>query len=327
MIWVGIIGAKGYFGEALSKLVAGHPEAQVSTVMDLQELCEAEAYMCGSNEARPGYLSMVNAIKKSDIIFNGLPGTIARDVYSKAISFGKRIIDISDTYHMGGSMEGSSGSAYPGSVYGLSELYKDKMKNASIAANPSSYCTGAILGLAPLAADNLIDMDSAVIESKSGITGLRRNDKLVETGMTSNSGIKIYKVECMDYAEEVSEQMFTLFGRGASVSYTSYIIPGIKGITTTIEAEPRSAMDESDIMDTYRNFYKSNPFIKVCSNGMENEMKNGFNKCFCKIGASVDADTGKIAVTTVLDDAVRGVASQAIQTMNLMCGIDGKIGL
>ena len=327
MIWVGFIGAKGYFGEALSKLVAGHPEAQVSTVMDLQELYNGGAYMCGSNEAKPGYWGMVNAIEKSDIIFNGLSGSIAEDVYSKALSCGKRIIDISDEHYIGDCLEGRVGSAHPGSVYGLSSLYKDKMKDASIAANPSSYCTGSILGLAPLAANNLVDMDSAYIESKSGIASLRRNDRLAELGITNNGGIKTYKVECMEYAEEVNEQMLTLFGKGTLASYESYIIPGIKGITTTIKVNPNSGMCGSDILDTYRDFYKTNSFVEVCSSGIMPKMRNEFNKCFCKIGASVDADSGKITVTTVLDDAVRGVASQAIQTMNLMCGIDGKIGL
>jgi N-acetyl-gamma-glutamyl-phosphate reductase len=327
VIWVGIIGAKGYFGGTLSRLVAGHPKAQVSTVMDLQGLYGVGSYISGSNEAKPGYWSMVNAVEKSDVIFNGLSGSIADEVCSKALSCGKRIIDVSGENYMGDCLEGSAGSAYPGSVYGLFALYKDKMRNASIATNPSSYCTGAILGLAPLAANNLVDMDSASIESKSGITSLRRNDKLIETGMTINGSTKTYKIECLKYAKEVNEQLQILFGKGTPTSYASYIIPGIKGITTTIKANPNEGMDISDILDTYRDFYKSNPFVEVCSSGMMPEMKNGLNKYFCKIGASVDADSGKITVTTVLDDAVRGVASQAIQTMNLMCGIDGKVGL
>lgn len=327
MIWVGIIGVKGYFGEALARLVAGHPEAQVSTLMNLQELCDAEAYMGGSNNSRSGYWDMVNAVGKSDVIFNGLPSAIAKDVYEKAISNGKRIIDISDEHYMSCGLEGIAASAYPGSVYGLSELYKDKMKSASIAANPSSYCTGALLGLAPLAAKNLIDFDSAVIESKSGITSLKRNDKLAETDMTNDCGVKIYKVECMDYAEEVYEQMAALFGKGVAASYTSYIIPGTKGITTTIKAIPRSGMNGIDVLDTYRDFYMANPFVKVNCSGMSKEKGKEHDKRFCSIEASVDADSGRITVTTLLDDAVRGAASQAIQTMNLMCGIDGKTGL
>ena len=327
MIWVGILGSKGHFGEALSKLVAGHPKAQISTMMGLQELCEAEVYMCRSDKARPGYWSMVNAIKKSDIIFNGLSGAIVEDVYSTALSYGKRVIDISNEQYIENGLEGKLGNAYPGSVYGLSELYKDKMKDASIAANPSSYCTGAILGLAPLAAGNLVDMDTAIIESKSGITSLRRNDKLAEAGRAINDGSKIYKIGSKDYAEEINGQMLTLFGKGASASYTAYIIPGIKGITTTIKVNPHKGLYESDISDIYRDFYKYNPFIEVCSNGTINETRNRLRKSFCKIKASIDEDCGNITVTTVLDDAVRGFASQAIQTMNLMCGIDGKIGL
>ena len=326
MIWVGIIGAKGYFGETLSKLIAGHRSAQVSTVIDLQELCEAESYVSGNNEARPGYWKMVNAIKKSDIIFSGLPGAMAEDVYLKALSHGKRIIDISDEHNLGDSLEDMAGSAYPGSIYGLSDLYKDKMKDAFIAANPSSYCTGALLGLVPLVSKNLAEMDSLAIQSKSGITSLRRTDKLADSGMMAN-GIRMYKLECMDYADEVNAQMLTLFGKGTSASYESYIIPGTKGITTTIKVNPFTGIYENDILDSYRDFYKDNPFVEILDNGIINEVRNGFDRCFCKIGASIEADSGKITVTTILDDAVKGVASQAIQTMNLMFGIDGKTGL
>jgi N-acetyl-gamma-glutamyl-phosphate reductase len=224
-------------------------------------------------------------------------------------------------------LEGNSGSSYPGSIYGLSELYRDKMKKASVAANPSSFCTGVVLGLAPLAAGSLVDVNSASIVAKSGITSLRRNDRLTEAGTANNEGIKTYKVDGMKYTEEVNEQMLTLFGKGTPASYAAYIIPGSKGITTTIKVSAHTGISGKDILDIYRAFYKDSPFVEVCTGGMIPSMRNGFNKSFCKIGASVDSDSGEITVTTVLDDVLRGAAGQAIQTMNLMCDIDGKIGL
>jgi N-acetyl-gamma-glutamyl-phosphate reductase len=294
--------------------------------MELQDLCEDGIYSSGSNEEKPGYWNMVNAIKKSDVIFSGIPGVMAEDVYLKALSYGKRIIDISDEHNLGVNLEDMTGSAYPGSVYGLSDLYKDKMKNAFIASNPSSYCTGALLGLAPLASGNLADMGSVTIKSKSGITSLRRTDKLTDSGMMKN-GIRTYKLESMDYAEEVNKQMMILFGREALASYESVVAPGTKGITTTIEISLNKGIYGSDILDAYKDFYKNNPFVEVFNNGMLNEVRSCFDRCFCKIGTSTEADSGKITVTTILDDAVRGVASQAVQTMNLMYGIDGAIGL
>jgi N-acetyl-gamma-glutamyl-phosphate reductase len=317
MIWVGILGAKGYLGDALERLVAGHPEAQVSTVMEMSEAVDGSDCMSGSVEDRPGYWCMMNAVRKSDIIFSGLTGNTAEKVYSEALSWGKRIIDI-------GYMRNS---AYPGSVYGLSELYRDKMKDAAMVVNPSSYCAGAILGLAPLAVSKVADMNTAAIESRSGITSLRKTDKLIDLGAVNHTGVKTYKLECRDYAEEVNEQMHILFGEKASADYSSYIIPGERGITTTININPCSEVYVGDILDIYKDFYKANPFIGICSKGTTPEIKNSFGRCFCKIGASVDKDTGRITVTTVLDDALRGVASQAIQSMNLMYGIDGNIGL
>ncbi|HPL52713.1 MAG TPA: hypothetical protein PLW11_01075 [Bacillota bacterium] len=326
MIWVGILGPKGNFRETLSKLIAGHPEAQISTMMDPQEICGAEEYMCGSYDTKPGYRKIVNAVKKSDIIFNGLSGAMAEDIYSKALSYGKRAIDISNAY-FGCSSEGRVCGVYPGSVYGLPELYKNKMKTAPIAANPSSRCAGILLGLAPLAASNLADADTAIIESRSGITSLGRYDKISETDMTVNGGSKIYKMDSNGYAEEVNDQMHALFGRKVSVSYAACIIPGFKGITTTIKVNPNTDLCGNSISDIYGDFYKHSPFIEVCSNDTIIEGRNGLEECLCKIKASINKDNGNITVTTILDDAVKGAASQAIQTMNLMCGIDSEIGL
>lgn len=319
MIWVGILGAKGYLRESLSKLIAGHRSAQVSIITDLQNLSESECCMSRSIEESTGYLSMANAVNKSDIIFNGFSGTMADNIYSRALSNGKKIINVGEQ-HMGGS-------AYPGSVYGLSELYKDKMKDIPIATNPSSYCTSAMLGLAPLVAGNLIDIKTVVIESKSGISCLRCGDKLACIDSTVSSDSNIYKVDCGDYAEEVNEQMFELFGKNTALSYTSYIIPGAKGINTKIIARPYNEFCGSDILEVYREFYKFNPLIEVCSVSAINDIGKGPGNCICRISASSDEDIGNITVTTMLDDAVRGYASQAIQTMNLMYGIDGKTGL
>jgi N-acetyl-gamma-glutamyl-phosphate reductase len=326
MIWVGIIGAKGYFGEALSKLIAGHPEAQVSTVMDMQGFCETGICPSVKNEEKPGYWNMVNAIKKSDVIFSGLPAAMAEDVYAKALSSGKRIIDISDDHYLGVDLEDMAGSAFPGSVYGLSDLYKDRMKDACIAANPSSYCTGALLGLAPLVSNKLADLSSVIVKSKSGITSLRRTDRLTDADILKN-GVRTYKLECTGYTEEVNEQMAILYGKGKLGSYEAFVIPGTKGITTTITADPIAGMGCRELLEICRDFYKDNPFVEVSADGIINEARNGFDRRFCKIGASVEADSGNLKVTTVLDDAVRGVASQAIQTMNLMYGIDGRVGL
>jgi N-acetyl-gamma-glutamyl-phosphate reductase len=317
MIWVGIIGAKGYFGETLSKLVAGHPDAQVSTVVNVEGLY--------GDSRQLGYLSMVDAIRKSDVIFSGLPGEMAEDVYLKALSHGKKIIDISEEHNSGMDFTNTADNAYLGSIYGLSELYKDKMKGAFIASNPSSYCTGALLGLAPIALNGFANMASLDVRTKSGISSLKRNDKLTDLGMIKN-GARTYKLEGSGYAAEVSEQMLNLFGKGTLASYESYVISGTKGIVTTIKADPLAGISSSDISDAYRDFYKGNPFVEVSGN-MANVAQKGFGKHFCKINASLEADTGKISVTTVLNDAIRGVAGQAIQTMNLMYGMDGSIGL
>lgn len=315
MIWVGILGAEGYFGEELSKLVAGHQSAQISSMMDLQELFGSEP--CRYNTEKAMW-AMLNAVEKSDVIFNGLSGAIAEDLYSKALSYNKRIIDISRS---------KCTNIHPGSVYGLSKLYKNKMKYTSIVKNPSRYCICTILGMAPLAAGNYDGISIDSIELISGIAGLGRDNKLTETDEINNGRTKAYKMESEGFAEEVNDQMLMLFGRKMSTSLSVYIVPGVKGISATIKINPHIGFCISDVLDIYKAYYRGNTLIEVCDSNDIIESKSRFGRCFCRIKASIDEDCGIATVTAVLDDALRGTASQAIQTMNLMCGIEGEIGL
>ncbi len=326
MIWVGILGPEGNFKETISKLIAGHPAAQISTMMDLQGLYGDGEYICRSHGSRSEYRKMVNAIKRSDIIFNGLPDNVSSDIYSEALSFGRKVIGISDEF-IGTDQEEGACSVCPGSVYGLPELYRDKMKAAFIAANPSSYCTGILLGLAPIAACNLANTGTVLIESRSGAISLRKGDRLIETGMICSGGTKIYKVGNKDYAEEVNKQMHMLFGKEMPILHSAYIIPGASGIATTIKINSDTGLYRGNIADIYKDFYKNSPFIEFCDNGIINERVKGGGKCVCKIRAFVNEENREITINTFISDGARGAASQALQTMNLMCGIDGKIGL
>lgn len=310
MIWVGIVGAKGHVGEALTRLVAGHPGAQISSFVNTGEFT-------GEGISMLEYRSMLDAIQKSDIIFNGLTGSAAGDIFSEALVKGKRIIDISEEAY-------NRGNILSGSVYGLPELYRSKVENATIVSNPSCYCTGAMLALAPLMSSELIDAGSVVIESKSGITGLRSTDKLKGTEVLNEGGHRVYKLDNRNYSVEIEEQLKVLFGKSTAISYTSYI-NGIRGIVMKIYSNPVVPLNDGDAEELYKQFYRNSPFVKICSEGGLNS--GGSSRSFCEIEARVDKLTGKLVVTTAMESPVRTQTEQAVQTMNLMYGLDEKTGL
>lgn len=309
MKWVGIIGAKGYVSEAITRLIAGHPEAQISKVVN------STGYSVEKGSI--DYRNMLDVIEKSDIIFNGLTGSISEDITAKALSKGKKIINISDEVY---------DDILPGSVYGLSKLYKGKVKNAAAVLNPSCYCAGAMLGLAPLMHSEFFNANSIVIESKSGITSLKDTDRLVDAEVSDDGGYKVYKLDNKQYSEEIKKQLEVLFGKRIVVSLNSYI-NGIKGIMTTIYADTAPSLDNGKASELYKKFYGDNPFVRVCEEGEFNNRTNNEIEASCIIELGCDKNTGKLVVTTVIRSIVRELTEQAVQTMNLMCGFDEKAGL
>ncbi len=324
MVWVSIIGAYGYVGHVLSKLIAAHPAAQISTYIDMAQLHDRKT-LGGAVQDKAGGWSMFDAIEKADVIFNGIPKKDSANIYTEALKQGKKIIDISmDSDAM---LETIACSSFGKTVYGLPELNKAQIKHAEVVSNPSSYCTGAMLGLAPLISGKRIDAKSIIIDSKSGISSLSKNDKLLDSFMGSRENVKAYTLGNSTYSNEIEGQVHKLFGEEIAVTYTPYIVPMNKGILTTIYATPLEETDASELTGLYKAFYESNSFIRVYDAGKVPETKAVSHSNYCDIGISYDPHTNKIVVVTAIDNLIKGAAGQAIQNMNLMYGMDEKLGL
>lgn len=316
MVWVGIIGAEAYIANALSKLIASHPAAQISTFFSESQLsdCTSEKYY---------KWSMFDAIEKSDIIFNGLPHKNSGSIISEAVKQGKKVIDISDDNSA--AMNKGELSASP--VYGIPELNKENIMNAFVVSNPSCYCTGAMLGLAPLVHGKLIDMKSVIIDSKAGVTSLSKTDKLVESFLDNNESVKAYKLGRDNHSIEIEQQVGNLFGEKIGVFYTPYIVPMNKGILTTIYAVPAKDLDTDSLIEQYQEYYQNNPFIRIYKDGSIPQTKSVSYSNYCDIGMYVDKPNNRIVVVTAIDNLMKGAAGQVIQDMNIMYGFDERMGL
>lgn len=324
MVWVSIIGANGYVGYVLSRLIAGHPSAQISTYIDAKQLHDKKS-LGGPIEDKMNGWSVFDAIEKADVIFNGIPKKDAVNIYTEALKQGKKIIDISMDSEI--SFGAAAGSSMKKPVYGLPELNKAQIEQAEIVSNPSSYCTGAMLGLAPLVSGKLVDCKSIIIDSKSGISNLSKTDKLLDSFMGNSENVKAYTLGNDTYSTEIENQVQKLFGEKIAITYTPYIVPMNKGILTTIYTSPVKETDTGEVIQLYKAFYDNNPFIRIYEEGKTPETKAVSHSNYCDIGISYDKRTNKIMVVTAIDNLIKGAAGQAIQNMNLMYGMDEKLGL
>lgn len=316
MVWVGMIGAEGIIAHVLSKLIASHPAAQISTFFNTSRFEDG-------TDKRIGEWSMFDAIEKSDVIVNALPHKSAYSVFNEAVKQGKKVIDIS--IDANSSKDCGEPSAKP--VYGIPELNKKKIMEAFVVSNPSCYCTGAMLGLAPLVSGKLVDTKSIIIDSKAGVTSLSNADKLVESFVENNENVKTYKLGSNAHSMEIEQQIQKLFGEKSGILYTPYIVPMNKGVLTTIYAAPAEELDTKSLIGHYKEFYKDDPFIRIYDEGKMPETKWVSHSNYCDIGVYADKSTNRIVVVTAIDNLMKGAAGQAIQNINLMYGMDEKMGL
>lgn len=316
MIWVSIFGADSYSGSVLSKLVASHPYAQISTVVDSDLSDTVNPYTGRQNT------SIFGAIDKSDLLFSAVPYERNRVVFDEAASLGKKIIDISamPTFKASPQDTGSS-------IYGLAEINKNKIQGASIVKNPDCFTTGAVLGLAPLVTAGLIDKKSVIIDSKSGISAASKCSKIDSSFVEMNENTKAYKLVEHNYEEEIENCFSKLCKESITVNYTPYLIPLSRGIMTSIYATPAVKVNKESLAKCFNEYYADSLFVRVLDAGTLPQTRDVAYSNYCDIGVTVNERTGNITVVTAMDNMMKGAAGQAVQNMNLMCGFNENSGL
>lgn len=319
MIWVSIFGAEGYAGLVLSRLIASHPNAQISTVIN-DDFSSAAAY------SRADHTSIFGALDKSDLLFSAVPYEKNSIVFDEAAEQGKKIIDISCMPTLGGAPFGTDTHAF-NSIYGLTEINKNRIQGASIVKNPDCFTTGAVLGLAPLVTSGLIDKNSIIVDSKTGISAAGKQAKIDSSFVEVSENTKAYKLVEHNYAEEIESCFQNLCGEKILVDYTPYLVPLSRGILTSIYAASSVNVSKETLIKCFKEYYAKSMFVRVLDNGELPQTKSVAYTNYCDIGVSVNNRTGKITVVTAMDNMMKGAAGQAVQNMNLMYGFEEKAGL
>jgi N-acetyl-gamma-glutamyl-phosphate reductase len=337
---VGIIGASGYGGVQLVRLLLEHPSVEI-------------VYLGGDSSAGKPFTSLyphlshcvdlsIEAIdvdvvaSRCKVVFLGLPNGIGCDLAPKLIEKGCKVLDLSadyrfsdlDTYTAWYNKERSDRETAAASVYGLPELYRDRIKESSLIGCPGCYPTASLLALSPLLKQGLIAPETAIIDAKSGTSGGGRQAKTNLLLAEADNSLGAYSVAAHRHTPEIEQVCSDLAREEVKVQFTPHLIPMVRGILATVYANLRDpGLVREDFLTIYSAFYRSCPFVKILPSGIYPQTKWACGTNLCYIGIEVDPRTDRVIVMSAIDNLIKGQAGQAVQCLNLMMGWDETLGL
>ncbi len=338
MIRVGIYGGSGYTGQELLRLLCGHPGAKVvaATSRRFAGVPVADVYPVFSGRTDLAYTDTLPEEMASlvDLVFLALPHGVSMEVVPQFLRAGRKVIDLSADFRIrdAASYEAwysrhTAAGMIPEAVYGLPELYRDRIRTSRLVANPGCYPTSIILGLAPVLRSRWVETGSVIADSKSGVSGAGRDPQIASLFCEVDGGFKAYKVGRHRHTPEIEQELSLLAGSEMKISFTPHLLPVKRGILSTVYATLQRDVTGEDATALYREFYRDEPFVRVCRAGQFPNLSSVVGSNYCDIGVTVDPRTRRIIVVSVIDNLIKGASGQAIQNMNLMCSLAEGTGL
>lgn len=339
MIKAGIIGSTGYAGGELVRILAGHKETQIVWYGSRSHIDKkySDVYrnMFQIVDAVCVDENMDELAEKVDVIFTATPQGLCASLVSERILSKTKIIDLSadfrlkdvSVYEKWYGIEHKSPQYIQEAVYGLCEINREKVKKARLTANPGCYTTCSILTAYPLAKEGIIDMDTLVIDAKSGASGAGRGTTLDGLYCEVNENMKPYKAIGHRHTPEIEEQLGYAAGRKIKVTFTPHLIPVNRGILVTEYAKLKQKVTWEEIKAIYDKYYAQEKFVRILQKGSYPETKWVEGSNYIDINYQIDERAGRIIMMGAIDNLVKGAAGQAVQNMNLMFGLKESQGL
>jgi N-acetyl-gamma-glutamyl-phosphate reductase len=334
---VGILGATGYTGAELTRLLISHPNVQIawltSEKFSGRKIHEVFPQFNKFIDLECASISKLKSLENVDVAFSCLPGGKSMHFAERLIQRGTRVIDLSPDFRFSDyeeyknlfKVEHSCKDLLQTAVYGLPEIYKGRIRDARLVANPGCYSTSAVYGLAPAVVNALLEGGSIRIDSKVGLAGAGRAPVLEYHFSEANETALAFGIDNHDQKPEMEKQLSDLSGSPVTLTFVPHRIPVNRGILTTIYTELREPMDLERLWKLYREYYEESSFIRVCNVGEYPSLKNVRFTNFCDIGIGFQDE---VCITvTALDNLGKGAAGQAIQNMNIMFGFPEEQGL
>ena len=339
MIKVGIIGATGYAGNELVRILLGHPEAQIvwygSKSYVNQKYADVYPNMFKLVDAECMEDNLDELAGEADVIFTATPQGYCASVLNRNILDKTKIIDLSADYRIKDvniyeewyKIRHMSPELIKEAVYGLCEINREDIKNTRLLANPGCYTTCSILSAYPLVKEGIIDPNTLIIDAKSGTSGAGRGAKVANLYCEVNENIKAYGVLTHRHTPEIEEQLGYACGKDVRIIFTPHLVPMNRGILVTAYANLAKDVTYEDVRAAYEKYYADEYFIRLLDKDVCPETRWVEGSNFVDINFKLDARTGRVVMMAALDNITKGAAGQAVQNMNLMFGLDERTGL
>jgi len=341
MLKLGIIGATGYVGAEIVRLTALRKDIGITLVASNtfagKPYSSVYPSLRGIFDKICDPLDNIDEISdKADIFITALPHGVSGDIVPKLLARGKRVIDHSgdfrfrDTrvYEEWYKLPHKSPDLAKNAVYGLPEIYREKIRTASLVADPGCYPTCSILAIAPALANKIVSTGNIIIDAVSGVSGAGRKSDLSYSYCETEGNFKAYGLANHRHTPEIEQELSLLAGQQVLVSFTPHLAPMKRGMMATCYLDLKEdGLGTEQVLDIYNEYYKNEPFVRVLPAGSQPETKNVVGSNFIDIGVTVDKRLNKLIVVSALDNLGKGSASQAVQAVNIMAGIDETEGL
>jgi N-acetyl-gamma-glutamyl-phosphate reductase len=338
MIRAGIIGANGYAGAELVRILAGHPDVTLTVLTSRS--CTGVAF----DELYPAMAGWVDLVcetfdydsvcDRTDVVFTALPHKLPMEIVPELVRRGKKVVDLSADFRFtdparyeAAYQPHTAKDMLKRSVYGLSEVYQDRIRGAELVGNPGCYPTSILLPLVPLLLDKMIQTEGIIADAKSGVSGAGRTPSLATHFCEVDESLKPYKAEGHRHKPEMDEVLGAASGKDVDITFVPHLIPMIRGMETTIYATLAKPLTHTDIYNRIVDYYSDSKFIRVLEKGKSPDTRNVRGNNCCDIGFVVDRKKGRLIIMSAIDNLVKGAAGQAVQNMNLMLGLDQTTGL
>ncbi len=338
MLNVGIVGATGYTGMELLRILLQHPLARASALTSRRYEGLAIDRVFPALKTHTDLicepLDFDRIAEKSDFIFTAVPHKTAMEVVPEFHRRGKKVVDLSADFRLRDPQVYEQWyrphvceTLLREAVYGLPELNREVIRRARLVGNPGCYATGAILALAPLVKERLVDLSQIVIDAKSGVSGAGRDPTLGSLYCEVNEGLKPYKVLEHRHCPEIEQELTQLAQESVYTVFVPHLVPMDRGILSTIYVRLKQRQDTEGVLALYSRFYKGEFFVRICPGGEYPNVSDVRGSNFCDIGLKVADDGRSGVIVSAIDNLTKGASGQAVQNMNLMCGFPEREGL
>jgi N-acetyl-gamma-glutamyl-phosphate reductase len=335
---VAVVGASGYTGVELLRILVGHPDVEICCVTSRQHeglpINQVFPSLSGFCELICESLDVAVISARADVVFTALPHKSAMEVVPGFLAAGCKVIDLSADYRLKDQavyeqwyQSHTSSELFAEAVYGLPELYTEQLRSARLVANPGCYPTSIILGLAPLLKQQLIDPRSLIADSKSGTSGAGRSAKVGSLFCEVNEGFKAYGVASHRHTPEIEQELTTLADTSVRLNFTPHLLPVNRGILSTCYADLLVEKTSAELIALYKQWYEKNKFVRIMPGDQLPNVAHVRGTNFCDVGVVSDITTGRVIVVSAIDNLVKGAAGQAVQNMNIISGFDETLGL